>query len=477
MGDRKITCASELSEAFNHHFTNVGQTLANEIPQVKKEPEIFLKPTNKKFSLRPCKVDEVRKLLNKMDGKKSTGLDDLPCSLLKIAGDIIAPSLTVIFNQSISTSIVPNDWKLARVTPIFKKGKKGDPYNYRPISVISAVAKIFEKVIYDQFYNYLNDNHLLANSQSGFRSLHSTLTALLEATNSWSVNIDNGMINGIIFIDLKKAFDTIDHAILLRKLPYYGVDQTTLCWFQSYLTERMQKCLVNGHLSNSHVITCGVPQGSLIGPLLFLIYINDLPNCLREATPRMYADDTSITIASNSVAQIEEVLNHELGNLSEWLIANRLSLNVAKTEVMLVGSRQKLATTSDQTFVTQIDDQEITRVSHTKSLGVTIDQNLTWSIHVGEIVSKISSAIGALKRLRPFINKETAIKIYQALIEPHFDYCSPVWDGLNGQLSNKLQKLQNRAVRVLTNAAYEDSPSEILDHLGWDKLTDRRKKT
>ena len=238
----------------------------------------------------------------------------------------------------------------------------------------------------------------------------------------------------------------------------------------------MQKCLVNGHLSNSHVITCGVPQGSLIGPLLFLIYINDLPNCLREATPRMYADDTSITIASNSVAQIEEVLNHELGNLSEWLIANRLSLNVAKTEVMLVGSRQKLATTSDQTFVTQIDDQEITRVSHTKSLGVTIDQNLTWSIHVGEIVSKISSAIGALKRLRPFINKETAIKIYQALIEPHFDYCSPVWDGLNGQLSNKLQKLQNRAVRVLTNAAYEDSPSEILDHLGWDKLTDRRKK-
>lgn len=238
----------------------------------------------------------------------------------------------------------------------------------------------------------------------------------------------------------------------------------------------MQRCLVNGHLSDALDIKCGVPQGSLIGPLLFLIYINDLPNCLSEATPRMYADDTNITVASHSVTEIEHLINHELGNLREWLIANRLSLNVAKTEVMFIGSRQKLATTNEQNLQIQIDDQEIKRVSYTKSLGVTIDQNLTWSNHVGEIVSKVSSAIGALKRLRPYINMRIAIKIYQALIAPYFDYCSPVWDGLNCGLSDKLQKLQNRAVRVITKAAYDDSATEILDQLGWDKLTDRRKK-
>ena len=151
-------------------------------------------------------------------GRKETGLDKIPCKLLKIAADIVAPSLTSIFNQSISVGIFPIDWKLARVSPVFKKGKKSDLNNYRPTSVIPIVAKIFEKIIYNQLYKYLNDNSLLTNCQSRFRSLHSTLTALLEATNKWCVNIDKGLLNGVIFIDLKKAFDTIYHKIIIKKL-------------------------------------------------------------------------------------------------------------------------------------------------------------------------------------------------------------------------------------------------------------------
>ena len=240
--DTKISSASEMAEAFNRHFANIGHDLARDIPSADTVPESYLISTNSTFSFQSCSSNEVRELLEKLETKKSTGLDNLPSRMLKIAAGALAPSLAFLFNQSISSGIVLAEWKLARVTPIFKKGKRQDVNNYRPISIIPAVAKVFERIIFDLFFKYLNDNDLLVNCQSGFRSLHSTLTSLLEASNSWSVNIDNGLINGVIFIDLKKAFDTIDHKILLRKLVSYGIDHTALKWFDSYLSDRQQVC-------------------------------------------------------------------------------------------------------------------------------------------------------------------------------------------------------------------------------------------
>ena len=181
--------------------------------------------------------------------------------------------------------------------------------NYRPISVLSVVAKIFEKLIFEQLYEYLNNNNQITASQCGFRSLHSTLTALIEATDKWSINIVNKLLNGVIFIDLKKTFDTIDHTILIRKLQMYGVDQNGIKFFESYLSNCSQRCCVNGQLSEAVDLTCGVPQGSNLGPLLFLIYINDLPNCLETATPRMFANDTNITIAAKSLPESRVVIS------------------------------------------------------------------------------------------------------------------------------------------------------------------------
>ena len=473
--NRTISTSGDMAEAFNEHFTNIAQVLAQEVPVAEVNPEFYLSYTDKAFCLNTPSLDVVFNLLRKIDEKKATGLDMIPSKLLKMAASIVAPSLTAIFTKSILTGIYPTEWKTARVTPVFKKGVKSDLNNYRPISVIPVVSKVFEKIVYDQLYQYLNDNKLLSSCQSGFRSLHSTLTALLEATNSWSVNIDNGFLNGVVFIDLKKAFDTIDHEIILRKLSYFGADQATIKWFQSYLSDRTQRCNVNGSLSTTSNVTCGVPQGSILGPLLFLMYINDLPNCLRDAAPRMFADDTNITLSAKTVADLKLAVTSELNNLTCWLRANRLSLNVAKTELMIIGSRQRLHSQCDEIDIC-IDEKMIKRVDHTKSLGLTIDAQLSWSKHVEEICKKASSAIGGLKRVRPFISKDLTVQIYNALILPYFDYCSPVWDCMSGYLSDKLQKLQNRAARVITKLPFDTSSNLLLAKLKWEKLSLRRKK-
>ena len=270
----------------------------------------------------------------------------------------------------------------------------------------------------------------------------------------------------------RQAFDTIDHEILLLKLSNYGVDSTSLKLFESYLTNRSQKCKVNGELSNSSPLTCGIPmQGSSLGPLLFLTYINDLPNCLDMAQPRMFADDTSVSYASDSLDEIQNVINSELKNLNSWLIANRLSLNITKTEFMIIGSRQRMNATQNDIAI-RIRDREIHRADVVKFLGMHIDRHLSWSEHIHKISKKISSAIGALKRARPFIS----VQVYTALIQPHFDYCCSVWDELGSTLATKLQKLQNRAARVITRSSYDADAGALLTLLELDNLSIRRKK-
>jgi hypothetical protein len=342
----------------------------------------------------------------------------------------------------------PEDWKCAKVTPIFKQGIRNEMNNYRPISVISVMAKAFERIVYNQLYAYMLEHDLLSEHQSGFRSLHSTATALLEATDSWAYNIDRGNINAVVFLDLKKAFDTVNHEILLSKLRNYGIHGVAYKWFKSYLEDRRQKCFVNGSLSKKCSLKCGITQGSM---LLFLVFINDLPNCLSNSHPRMYADDTNLTYSGSDINTIQFHLNEDLENINEWLISNKLTLNMTKTEYMLIGSRQRLSTLSDNPSF-EINGIPLDRVSTTKSLGALLDENLTWSSHINKMTKRIASGIGAIKRLRSFVSLETLHVIYQALIQPHFDYCNVVWGNCGKTLSNKLQ---NRAMRVLTFSNFD----------------------
>ena len=213
-----------------------------------------------------------------------------------------------------------------------------DRSNYRPISVLPVISRLFEKIIFDQMYKYFFANKLFFSDQSGFRALHSVLTCLLKCTNDWYMNFDKGLYTGVIFIDLKKAFDTVDHDILIAKLCHYGVAGKELDWFKSYMSNRKQCCKVNGHDSKLQDIKCGVPQDSCLGPLLVLIYVNDLPFALDRTKATIYADDTSISFSSRSVTDLTQVINTDLDSIRLWLEGNELSLNVTKTQSMILGS-------------------------------------------------------------------------------------------------------------------------------------------
>ena len=383
---------------------------------------------------------------------------------------VLASSLSTIFNNSLRRGVFPDCWKTARIAPIFKDGPENIKSNYRPISVLPTVSRLFEKVLYGQLYQYLDENKLLYLHQSGFRSLHSCVTCLLKSTNDWYTDIDRGNVNAVVFIDLKKAFDTVDHSILLEKLSLYGIRDIELEWFRSYLSGRKQCCKVNGHISNIESIRYGVPQGSCLGPLLFLIYINDLPLALDNAKVTMYADDTSISYSSKSVDEINSAINDDLSNLKLWLEGNKLSLNVTKTQAMLIGSRAKLQNISNSDVISPkfvIDDEVVPMINEAKYLGIQIDKTLGWKEHINIIAAKISRGIGMLRYAKRYVPLSTVKTMYRSIVEPYLRYCCTVWGCCTEADLKRLQILQNRAARIVTNSAYDTHSLPLIKGLGW----------
>jgi len=326
-----------------------------------------------------------------------------------------------------------------------KSGKRDECSNYRPISILSPISKIFEKLVFEQLSRYLTTNKILTDYQSGFRKGFSTCFSLLRTTNEWLVNMDKGLINGVVFLDLKKAFDTVDHDILIKKLEFYGIKNNTLRWFISYLCHRKQVCKVGMSVSNSENIKTGVPQGSNLGPLLFLLYINDLPKCLDSSVPALFADDTNLTISGATATEIQDNLEIELNKVHTWLLANKLTLNAEKTEFMLIGSRQRLSQIISDPILS-IGSESIKRVSSTKTLGVMVDECITWKDHIDEVAKKAAKGIGILRRSKGFLDKDTLKTIYSAFVLPHFDYCALVWHNCSKALQKKFQKVQIKMV-------------------------------
>ena len=296
---------------------------------------------------------------------------------------------------------------------------------------------------------------------------------MLKSTHDWYVNIDNSKVNAVILIDLKKAFDTVDHDILLAKMLHYGIKGIEHDWFRSYLNNRKQFCNVNGISSEIQAIELGVPQGSCLGPLLFLLYINDLPFALKKTHATMYADDTTICYASDDMEELNAIVNAELASLNEWLCGNKLSLNVVKTQAMIIGSKQKLShikksSSISPSFNVGYDDIEF--VKETKYLGLMIDDNLKWDSQIKNIQTKISRALGLLKYAKRYIPTSTLNDMYKGIVEPHLNYCCSVWGSCGTTRLDKLQKLQNREARIVTNSDFETSAAPLIHELGWSTV-------
>ncbi len=352
----ELTKTVDLVEILNEHFVTIGKKLAHAFGKNERLPT-FESKTDAQFSLHCVSEEYVKYELRKLKTNKAIGLDKISAKLLKDASEVIAPSIQKLINMSITQCCFPDLWKSAKITAIFKSGNPQDCDNYRPISILPTLSKILERAVKSQLYNYLEENSLLYSQQSGFRSRRSTSTALLQMTDTLLNNMDKRQVTGVVYLDLKKAFDTVNRSLLLRKLGAYGVDDRCVKWFRSYLTHRTQCTTIGEVSSTKRSVPVGVPQGTVLGPLLFLIYVNDITECLKNTQASLFADDTMVYCSGSTRNELQENLNGDLSRIKKWLNDHRLTINAEKSQFMVIGSSQRIK--AFESMILRIDEDEL----------------------------------------------------------------------------------------------------------------------
>jgi len=450
---------NSIANHFNSYFTTVASKLVEKLPVAKGLYSVFSSlfenfyrqksPSLCKLNLSHVSENFVYKELCSLNTSKSTGLDDIPARFLKDAAPVVKLPITFLINMSISEGKVPDDLKFAKVKPIFKKKDRLMPENYRPISILSIVSKILEKAVFIQLEQHLKRNNLMYEFQSGFRNSFSTDSCLIHLVDHVRTQTANGLYTGMVLLDLQKAFDTVDHSILCDKLSAIGVDSVP--WFESYLTNRKQLVNVNGVCSDVQNVTCGVPQGSVLGPLLFLIYVNDLKISIdSECKVLIYADDTCILFSHNNPKVIAQKLSKMLESCHDWLVDNKLSLHLGKTESILFGSKRKLRNITESDFSISCYGDKIASTTNVKYLGITLDNLLHGEHIVSSIIKKANQRLKFLYRNNSALSLQSRKTLCVALIQCHFDYaCSCWYEGLSKALKHKLQVTQNKVIRFI----------------------------
>lgn len=412
-------------------------------------------------------VEQVSKKLQSLNPSKAPGIDSIHPRVLKECHAELSRVLVTLFNKSINDSILPDPWKLAQVTPLFKKGEKKQSSNYRPVSLTVVLCKVLESLIRDSLMNHMDTNNLFNISQHGFRSQRSCVTQLLEIMEEWSEILDKGGKVDCIYLDFAKAFDTVPHQRLLIKLKAYGIQGQVLDWIENFLSDRKQQVRIGSSVSSWKDVLSGIPQGSVLGPILFLIYINDLPSAVNNIT-KLFADDTKLyrEVVSRSD---EENLQSDLDSLAEWSNKWQLRFNASKCKCIHYGK-------NCSNYVYTMCGQDIENVCTEKDLGVTFDQELRFSVHIQQKVKKANQILGMIRNTFQCLDKEVFLPLYKSLIRPHLEYASVIWKPNLKKDIISIENVQRRATKMVSGLK-EFSYEERLKTLGLPTLYYRRDRS
>ena len=443
---------------FNQHFLSISDRILSS--NHSKAAENFVCPeklvsfceSREKgniFKVPLLTVDEVGKLIGSLGSKKSMGPENIPFFFLQLTLPYIVGPLTYIYNLCIESNTFPTALKVAKVIPLPKAEDKSKLDNFRPISLLPLLSKPLERHFHKHLYIYLQKHSLLHVNQSGFRPIHSCHTALISLCDSWLQSINEAQVVGTLFLDFRKAFDLVNHSILLQKLSLYLPRSPSVNFIKSFLENRYQFVKVNKSISSKGIIKSGVPQGSVLGPLLFLLYINDLPLHLKNGlTNTLFADDASIHTASKNMDELNSCLQEGLDEVNNWCLKNCMSIHPDKTKSMVITTRQKHQR-APLLLTLSLGAQTILQVSEHKVLGLTLDSDLSWHAHLNSLTKRLSINTYLLSRLKKYASCKALKLFFEAHINSYVNYVSTLWDNVSGEYMKRLNAVRRRAVKHL----------------------------
>jgi len=441
-----LTDPNDIANCFNNYFNTVATNLDSQIPQSAISPLSYMGGRiNATFFVAPVTDVQVFRVINNMRNVSSS-VKNVPVFIYKHCVDILSGSISELFNLSISCGLFPSSLKEAKVIPIFKSGDVSKTCNYRPISTLSILSKILEKLMCEQLSSFIARNSILSENQFGFRKNMCTSDAVLEYLNHACTALNDKNVFVSVFLDFSKAFDTVNHSILLRKLEFLGIRGLPLEWFKSYLYNRVQYVNIAGVSSRGCVVQTGVPQGSVLGPMLFLLYINDMSRSTDKLHYVHFADDTTVFASGSNLENLIDDVNNELRSLTAWLHCNRLSLNLAKTSYMIVTDQN-----IDVVPSLCVANVDINLVVQSNFLGIKIDNKLNFKHHVDDLCKQVARTIGMMYRISYLVPPPVRKKIYYSLLYSKVSYGVVAWGGSSVTNSNRIERLLKRARVVVTS--------------------------
>ena len=465
-----VTSARKISQIMNSFFIDkvrvLRQSMASVVINMASCRQV-MKDKNCKLNISHVTAYKVRKLLDSLSNSRSTSMDGLDNYSVKIA----APALTVPLHHVVTLSIMqqqfPSQWKFAKVLPLHKKHDALRKKNYRPVAILSPLSKVLEKCIYEQLYSYFKENDILHPNIHGFRTNRSTQTALLQLYDQWVQAASQGQLSGAVLLDLSAAFDLVPPDTLVRKLKVYGLDEDFLAWINSYMTNRYQGVWIDHVLSDLLACEVGVPQGSNLGPLLFMIYVNDLPFVL-SCNTEQYADDSTLHATAKTCKEIGEILETNCEVVSNWMAENMLQLNADKTHVMTLGTRERLALPGNQISVTMDGIRLEEDPGHRETLlGIVIDANLKWHGQIEFLQKKLKARLAGLAHVRYALPFHLMKVVSEGLFNSVLGYCLPLFGGCDIGEIHDLQVLQNKAAQLVTKSPPRSPRHPMFDRLEW----------